>query len=85
MRINRRWTHVSAPQVDAVDTTGAGEVLAGAFLALGILGLAPEAALLYAVRLASAKVADFGFGSQRLHREISDIRSAVAEVSKPAL
>lgn len=72
-----RWTHVPAPSCKAVDTTGAGEVLAGSFLALRELGLTSEVSLAYAVRLASAKVVEFGFDGHALEHEISTIRSAV--------
>lgn len=71
------WIHVPAPSCKAIDTTGAGEILAGAFLALRMLGLETEISLSYAVRLASAKVVDFGLSGQALRETISSVRSEI--------
>lgn len=49
-----------APQVEAVDTTGAGDVLAGAFLAQRVQNVSLDASLVNAVNLASQSVSDFG-------------------------
>lgn len=51
---------VAAPKVRALDTTGAGEVLAGVFLTLRSSGVDVREALTTAVRLASESVAYFG-------------------------
>lgn len=56
----RSSTEAAAPKVHAVDTTGAGEVLAGAFLALRSEGVDVREALTKAVRLASQSVTHFG-------------------------
>lgn len=51
---------VPAPVVSPVDTTGAGDVLAGAFLAQRARGFSVETALELAVRTASLSVTAFG-------------------------
>lgn len=51
---------VPAPRVDVVDTTGAGDLLAGTFLGLCERGCSREAALKVAVAAASAKVSRRG-------------------------
>lgn len=51
---------VPAPSVPAVETTGAGDLLAGAFLSLRTQGVSAAQALREAVELASASVRDFG-------------------------
>ncbi|MBI5228941.1 hypothetical protein HY991_02435 [Candidatus Micrarchaeota archaeon] len=51
---------VSAPAVKCVDPTGAGDVLAGAFLALRAGGKSYKDALTKAVEIASHSVTDFG-------------------------
>ncbi|MGH8902553.1 MAG: PfkB family carbohydrate kinase [Egibacteraceae bacterium] len=51
---------VPAPSVSAIDTTGAGDVLAGAFLALRSAGVHVGEALAEAVSIATASVVDFG-------------------------
>lgn len=56
-------TMIAAPLVEAVDSTGAGDVLAGVLAARLAMGDAIEAALGLAVRAASAKVAQAGTGS----------------------
>lgn len=53
-------TAVVAPEVGAVDTTGAGEILAGVFLALTSEDVDIDQALNDAVCLASQSVAQFG-------------------------
>jgi ribokinase len=52
--------HAPAPEVEARDTNGAGDVLAGAYLALLSMGVDQGHALRAAVRLASLSVAAFG-------------------------
>jgi ribokinase len=66
-----------APPTRAVETTGAGDVLAGAFLALQIRGVSPARALAAAVRVASASVTDFGVDHQQLRRTITGTRDAL--------
>lgn len=57
---------VPAPRVLEVDPIGAGEVLAGVFLALHIQGLPEERALRHAVAAATSSVTEFGVdGPQR--------------------
>lgn len=51
---------IPAPRVRVTDTTGAGDVLAGAFLAQRAQGVTIPEALERAVRTASASVTDFG-------------------------
>lgn len=51
---------VRAPSVREVDPIGAGEVLAGVFLALHAKGLPEESALHYAVAAATTSVTEFG-------------------------
>jgi 2-dehydro-3-deoxygluconokinase len=52
--------HVRPPDVAALDTTGAGDVLSGAFLARVLAGDPPENALRYAVVAASLKTKGYG-------------------------
>jgi ribokinase len=70
--------HVSAPLAEAVDTTGAGEVLAGAFLSLRTLGVPVLRSLQYAVEAASAKVGEFGVDGEALKRTIRRIRTEIS-------
>lgn len=63
------------PQV--VDPTGGGEVLAGVFLALRVLGRPEREALRYAVRAAAACVADYGVTGPHLAAELEAIRREV--------
>lgn len=51
---------IPAPQVEVVETSGAGDVLAGAFLSMLSLGLSTAEALEKAVNLASKAVTEFG-------------------------
>ena len=55
----QRW-HVPAPVVEARDTTGAGDVLLGVFVAGLLQRMEPEPALRWAVAAASAKVERVG-------------------------
>lgn len=72
----RAW-QVAADGVTAVDTTHAGEVLAGVFLALRAAAVDPATALRHAVRAATAKVTQFGVDGDHLLGTLSEIRSAV--------
>jgi len=51
---------VEAPKVEVVETTGAGDILAGAFLALRAKNIPVERALKKAVYLASRSITNFG-------------------------
>jgi len=68
-------THVASaiPAVQVVDDTGAGEILAGVYLALRAHGLAEDQALGYAVRAASSSVTEFGVDGPHLTRELTAI------------
>jgi 2-dehydro-3-deoxygluconokinase len=55
-----RRIRISAHPVAAVDATGAGDALCGAFLARTLAGDAPEAAARYAVVAAALKCAGYG-------------------------
>jgi ribokinase len=76
-RTGEAWTHVPAPRCELVDSTGAGEVLAGAFLSLRATGVAATVALRYAVRAASAKVTEFGVDGEHLRRTLDGIHREV--------
>ena len=66
-----------APAVQVVDDTGAGEILAGVYLALRAHGLAEDQALGYAVRAASSSVTEFGVDGPHLTRALTTIRDEV--------
>ncbi len=68
MRLHGENISVNAPQVLAVETTGAGDVLAGALLAQLALGVSPGQALHEAVQIASKSVTDFGVEHIRKER-----------------
>lgn len=68
---------VPAPSVDAVETTGAGDVLAGAFLALRSAGMEVEEALTAAVSIATASVVDFGMDGVDLRLALERTRQLV--------
>jgi sugar/nucleoside kinase (ribokinase family) len=65
---------VPAPAADEVDSVGAGEILAGAFLALRARGLAADRALNYAVAVATRSVTEWGVAGQGVVRELARIR-----------
>ena len=67
----------ATPAVQVVDDTGAGEILAGVYLALRAHGLAEDKALGYAVRAASSSVTEFGVDGPHLTRELAAIRDEV--------
>jgi sugar/nucleoside kinase (ribokinase family) len=69
---------VSAPTVDEVDPIGAGEILAGAFLALRAQGLAEDRALSYAVAAATRSVTEFGVAGPSVTRELNRVREELA-------
>jgi sugar/nucleoside kinase (ribokinase family) len=64
-----------APPANEVDSIGAGEILAGAFLALRALGLAEDRALRYAVEAATRSVTEFGVAGPAVTRELSRVRA----------
>ena len=68
---------VEAQETEAVDSTGAGEILAGVFLALRAEGQPERAALKYAVRAATSCVADYGVTGPHLTAELQAIRREV--------
>lgn len=55
-----------APEVEVVDTTGAGEIFAGAMLSLLLTGHPVQTALRHAAAAASAKVGEFGVDGAKL-------------------
>jgi ribokinase len=71
--------HAPAPRATAVDTTGAGEILAGVFLALSVRGMPEAIALRYAVRAATSSVTECGVGGPNLARELEAIRKEVKD------
>jgi sugar/nucleoside kinase (ribokinase family) len=74
---------VPAPAVDEVDPIGAGEILAGAFLALRVRGLAEDRALSYAVAAATRSVTEFGVAGPGVTRELNRIREELAAERRP--
>ena len=67
----------AAPAADVVDGIGAGEILAGTYLALRARGLATRRALDYAVRAATSSVTEFGVDGPQLTRELTGIAETV--------
>ena len=68
-------THrVRAAPVHAVDPVGAGEILAGVFLALHAGGLPEEQALSYAVTAATSSVTEFGVDGPQRTNALARIR-----------
>jgi len=65
---------VLAPAVEELDPIGAGEILAGAFLALRGRGLPEDQALTSAVGAAAASVTEFGVAGSCLTRELQRVR-----------
>jgi len=65
---------VPAPVVDEVDPIGAGEILAGSFLALRARGLAEDRALGYAVAVATRSVTEFGVAGPGVTGELRRVR-----------
>ncbi|WP_442942187.1 PfkB family carbohydrate kinase [Nonomuraea sp. NBC_00507] len=68
---------VATCRVAAVDTTHAGEILAGVFLALHLAAVDTVTALQYAVLAAPGKVTQFGVDGDRLLESLSPIRAEV--------
>lgn len=67
----------ATPAAHLVDGTGAGEILAGTYLALRTRGLPEGRALDYAVRAASSSVTEFGVDGPQLTRELTGIAETV--------
>lgn len=65
---------IPAPPVDEVDPIGAGEILAGSFLALRALGLPEDRALIYSVAAASRSVTEFGVAGPGVTAELRRVR-----------
>jgi sugar/nucleoside kinase (ribokinase family) len=74
-----------ARQVVAVDTTHAGEILAGTFLRIRLAGFPPSVALAHAVRAATAKVTEFGVDGEALRSTLHDIARACAREAGDAV
>jgi sugar/nucleoside kinase (ribokinase family) len=66
---------IPAPPASEVDPIGAGEILAGAFLALRARGLAAEQALTYSVAAAARSVTEFGVAGPAVAGELRRIRA----------
>ena len=66
--------HVFAPTVREIDPIGAGEVLAGTFLALRARGLQEIEALSYAVSAATSSVTESGVDGPELAKELALIQ-----------
>lgn len=65
---------VPAPPAEELDPIGAGEILAGAFLALRVRGLPEDRALAYAVAVATSSVSEFGVAGPAVTRELRRVR-----------
>jgi sugar/nucleoside kinase (ribokinase family) len=65
------------PAVDMVDGTGAGEILAGVYLALRTCGWPEDQALDQAVRAATRSVTEFGVDGLQLIHELTAIRNTI--------
>ena len=67
----------ATPAAQVIDGTGAGEILAGTYLALRTQGLAVGRALDFAVRAATSSVTEFGVDGPQLTRELTGIAETV--------
>lgn len=76
--------HVPAPSVREVDPIGAGEILAGVFLALRARRLPVIHALSYAVSAATSSVTEFGVDGPRVTRALNLIRDEARSGVCPA-
>jgi sugar/nucleoside kinase (ribokinase family) len=74
---------IPAPPVVEVDSIGAGEILAGAFLALRARGLAVERALAYSVAAAARSVTEFGVAGPQVTGELKRIRAELGSSLVP--
>jgi sugar/nucleoside kinase (ribokinase family) len=77
--ISDGMTHVASaiPAAHVVDGTGAGEILAGVYLALRAGGLPADQALDHAVRAATSSVTEFGVDGPQLTRELTGLAGTV--------
>jgi sugar/nucleoside kinase (ribokinase family) len=66
--------HVPAPAAEELDPIGAGEILAGAFLALHARGLPEDEALTHAVAAATSSVTEFGVAGAAVTRELQRVK-----------
>jgi sugar/nucleoside kinase (ribokinase family) len=69
---------VPAPPVDEVDPIGAGEILAGSFLALRARGLAEDRALGYSVMAATRSVTELGVAGPGVTAELRRVKAELA-------
>jgi sugar/nucleoside kinase (ribokinase family) len=72
------WHQIPAPPADEVDPIGAGEILAGSFLALRARGLGEDRALRYSVAAATRSVTEFGVAGPGVTRELGRVREQLA-------
>jgi sugar/nucleoside kinase (ribokinase family) len=77
-----RRFRIPAPPAGEVDPIGAGEILAGAFLALRARGLAEEQALTHAVAVAARSVTEFGVAGPAVAGALERVRARLG--SRPA-
>jgi ribokinase len=77
-----RTVAISTVHVPAIDTTGAGDILAGVFLALRSGGATPEVALRHAVAVATASVQSFGVDTAAVANVIDKVRLALGIVDR---
>jgi sugar/nucleoside kinase (ribokinase family) len=66
---------ITAPAVDEVDSIGAGEILAGSFLALRARGLAADRALTYSIAAATRSVTEFGVAGPGVTSALRHVRN----------
>lgn len=74
---------VPAPPAEEVDPIGAGEILAGTFLALRARGLGEDRALTYAVTAAARSVTELGIAGPSVTRELQRVRDELGSGSLP--
>jgi sugar/nucleoside kinase (ribokinase family) len=84
------WYPIQSLPVGEVDPVGAGEILAGSFLALRARGLAVDRALTYSVAVAARSVTEFGVTGpavtcelQRVREELRSERQMVPPLTVP--
>jgi sugar/nucleoside kinase (ribokinase family) len=75
---------IPAPSAHEVDPIGAGEILAGSFLALRARGLAVDRALAHAVAAATQSVTEFGVAGPTVAHELHRIRKELESQPSPA-
>ncbi len=66
------------PDTQLLDPIGAGEILAGSFLALRVRGLPDRRALLHSVAAASRSVTEFGVAGPGVTGELRRVREELA-------